>query len=593
MDICDVYKPKFSLVDLRKQVQEQSSVCDFTIKVGTWSRRFHSSVLINSPFFKRLIDGYLSRKQARIELNGYTATTVETAVTFLYGLTPNVCEKRLTELFDLAEFLMIPNLKALCVKHAENIPVNIDNLKNLLELSSLYEFENRSVSQYVKSYLNEILQSDVLISATNEFIEELFTNETLRYVSMDTRLQFLIRRSQVCGTARTSIQTLLRLINLNEISASTLLLAMEAFVIDDLKQISPEVQKKTYPLTPRDCIVIFKSHSSEPYKLFDISNDQWFNASFSLDLDKASDVKYIFFFSSQPHKYGVCLLSKIQIVNLSECSSRFIEFPNDGHGSFSHICANETTVFVCKSNIINKQSKKDLPEWERELLKQWALFWTDTPYDEDLKFEVYVGTYHDYSMNIHIESKFSLKSNRGLKMYINESNICIFITHENIILYNAITYELDTIDIKASFNDNVVPLKDGFVIHGVKRAICIQRVFGPNLKCRFRIRTFDLPGSNLGDMINPCSIFHYRLVGDLWLRHRVTNSEDIFEKATERYSLHWIADLGLMKWERMTAVDEDLLRKLFSYEQNVLLMTIPSENLRCHIYCPHCKALEM
>lgn len=138
---------------------------------------------------------------------------------FLYGKCPSIDINNIEHLLDLADFLLIPNLKALCVQWFKTVNITEENIVKFLHLSSLYDFELPKCYEYVREHMNECLENEEFLTLTKASVETLFTDETLTYVPSDAKFTFFISYAKHIGKCRyEDFLSILQLIDLNDVS---------------------------------------------------------------------------------------------------------------------------------------------------------------------------------------------------------------------------------------------------------------------------------------------------------------------------------------------------------------------------------------
>ncbi|KAH3775531.1 uncharacterized protein LOC127846408 [Dreissena polymorpha] len=606
METANTFRPNSTKAALWKQVDEQSDVCDFTIKVGDWAKRFHSSIMMASPFFQCVIDSeFMLCKPACIELTATGASSAEMTILFLYGKCPTLTEANINEMFSLAEFLLIPNLKALCVKFAQCITISKENVIAQLKLASLYEFDHPRALEYVHSHLDDLLEDDSLIPASKDFIQSLFANETLRYISMDTRLHFLIRWTKYDAMERKRIfqdfVALLDIIQLSEQALRSAATELGEQCCANLLQINEGLER----FKPREIIATISRYSSYPSKWYDINNDQWMNPSVPIDTQNTNRHNFTFACALNPFSYGVCFPSKIEIVDVLTNSYNIVNLSNESTDIFEHVCANSSTVLATsfqKVKVLKSEEQIKVDENIRAYQAQ-AMMLQGVPLHYILmslnevsptatvrKMMLHIGNIEASSTDVAMRPLFTLNSSENVKVYINTAHTCAIVNKKNIILFDTLTYQMDTFEkINITNSYQVVPHGDGFVLHDDTHAVCIHKVFGPCLKERYIFRSFTLPQDRDKDGHVRPGRFQYRLIGDLWIRGK-QYEENVFEKSLERFTLHWVADPNTFTWKQCSKTY--VIGDLFSSLTTAMLLRVPMEKLRCHIDCPHCKALQ-
>ncbi|WAR28035.1 hypothetical protein MAR_013739 [Mya arenaria] len=102
---------------LRKQVEEQRDFCDFTVRHGLWSKRYHACVVYSSSAFIQAMmrNNFNEKAKGFLELKVGCVESIDMAMMFLYGEAPKLSMENVSAVIHMAQFLLIPNLKAFCM----------------------------------------------------------------------------------------------------------------------------------------------------------------------------------------------------------------------------------------------------------------------------------------------------------------------------------------------------------------------------------------------------------------------------------------------------------------------------------------------
>ncbi|XP_052231412.1 uncharacterized protein LOC127844901 isoform X2 [Dreissena polymorpha] len=484
---------------------------------------------------------------AFVEFHYASRFSVDMAIMYLYGKCPKPSQTNIHELLDLAEFLMIPNLKALCVKVAQCFRVHTWDVKYLLQMATLYEFDLPRATEHMYSHLDDLMEDNSLMQVSKDFIEEVFVDETLRYVSMDTRLNFLIRWTEYNISRRKRFfPELFALLDNTQLSRA--IIQTVPTCLFDLG-LTPSLSLSNRS-KKREVIIFQPKLGNQQSDWYDICNDQWLKPPVSF---KASTSSVMSCFT-QHTCYGVCFSSKIEIADVARTIYRSVELYNTDQNNFVNVCANATKVFSYSRS--------------RFFIPYYTVF--------------YQGTFRKTSSRVLMEPAFTVKTFGKITICLNEANVCAIILPGKIILFDTRSFELDTLPFYGTKHFKVLPLGDGFVIHDNATVMFIQRVSGPNLDCRYTFRETYLTQDNY------CS-FKYRLVGDVWFRQLNKEHDVVLERSVERFNIRMSTDLETLTWKQCT-LPSTVSRDMLSSKTIVLALTVPTYTVRCHINCPHCEA---
>ncbi|XP_052784687.1 kelch-like protein 12 isoform X2 [Mya arenaria] len=187
--------PVFTGALLWQQVKEQSDYCDFTVKQGLWSKRYHECVVCVSPFVQAMIrNTFNENTKGFLELKLGSPESIDMVMMFLYGKSPKLTIENVSVMMHLAEFLLIPKLKAFCADFINNeTKVDKENVEKLLHLSSIFDFEIHALTKYIRQHLPELLGGNQLMTITADTLENMFSDATLSYVTADVKFEFIMR----------------------------------------------------------------------------------------------------------------------------------------------------------------------------------------------------------------------------------------------------------------------------------------------------------------------------------------------------------------------------------------------------------------
>ncbi|WAR03271.1 hypothetical protein MAR_009829 [Mya arenaria] len=167
---------------LRKQVEEQSDFCDFTVRHGLWSKRYHACVVCSSSAFIQA----MMRNNFNEKAKGFLELKL--------GCAPKLSMENVSAVIHMAEFLLIPNLKAFCMSWInKEIMVDEENVETFLHLTSFFDIEMPTLTKYIRQHLPELLMGNQLLTLTVDTIENMFLDETLSYVTADAKIDFVMR----------------------------------------------------------------------------------------------------------------------------------------------------------------------------------------------------------------------------------------------------------------------------------------------------------------------------------------------------------------------------------------------------------------
>ena len=134
---------------------------------------------------------------------------MEAAIHFLYGQLPKITIDNAGDVFEIAEFLMIEELKASCIQKMKAVPVTLQNCLKLFLLMSTYDFYFQDVSDFILSHLTELFTMDEMLLLNKESIRYIITEPILSYVSREDCFRFLLKWTKLYSSRQSDFSELL------------------------------------------------------------------------------------------------------------------------------------------------------------------------------------------------------------------------------------------------------------------------------------------------------------------------------------------------------------------------------------------------
>ncbi|MES9879759.1 MAG: BTB/POZ domain-containing protein [Sedimenticola sp.] len=474
-----------------------------------------------------------------------TPSTVEAALLFLYGKRPKVTDDNVGQLLQLAEFLLISNLKRHCFQWLKSRNVNSKNCIDICEMCSLYEFEIESCSQYVLAHLTELFNDDKMLKITNDTLTYILQDETLSYVSTEERFDFIIKWVAYSPGRQPYFEQLFNLVDPTGFSEEFL----ESRVL-----CSPFVNSSTtcmeklancqgsstgdqltdvlvpYPLTStysRDRVI----------ECLDPIEHKWYQLPSQPGAVKASKSASVYDNSTiyALNEYE----NKLQIINIDkemhvECKEKKLQYADNTVDlpriNVKHVVVVADKCFLvssCQRELIKSTTNKehnvaeyvDDPTQLVELVKL-RLLGVDPMLTRQLLVNqisntrcVYVDTTTVYAQsgeddeNMYIHPFFTVKYDVHAVCSSTNGGICL-LGDGQVSVFNTVTNILDTIDTHSfSLNEGkptLSPTSNGFMVHSGPDAIQVTPIQGPALVDRWKLRKIRIDSSE--EKFNVC--FH-------------------------------------------------------------------------------------
>ena len=118
---------------------------------------------------------------------------MEAALNFLYGQRPKITIDNAGDIFEMAEFFIIEELKALCIERMRSVPVNMESCLKLLVLMNTYDFNHTKASDFILAHLTELLVMDEMLLLDKDSVSYILSKPMLSYVSREDCFRFLLK----------------------------------------------------------------------------------------------------------------------------------------------------------------------------------------------------------------------------------------------------------------------------------------------------------------------------------------------------------------------------------------------------------------
>ncbi|XP_060555556.1 uncharacterized protein LOC132716322 isoform X2 [Ruditapes philippinarum] len=503
-------KPEPNRTFLVQQVNEQSNVCDVTVKMGVWEKKFHRCVLAISPFFGHVLnDNFLEGQTGIIEIKIGTPVTLETTIMYLYGKKPKFNDENIENIVQMAEFLLIPNLKSACIAWLTTISITRENCMKFLQLSSIFDFELPSCTTYIEEHLPELLHLPEMVNLTEDSMLLLFSDKRLSCVPMDDRLLFLFRWLDANpGLRKAHIKELLKDIDLHSISNQCLQACLQ----------NPDVacHIQSEHMTPAESndhrvLIIKDVNYNYVFWCLDLERDQWFRVkSNSLKEERSNRIVDISGTCTNIAGSIVCSIrrscqkksfvlldlpndacTKMNLIG-SEEEGLSIEMPDNVKfdGNVCIVSENKEIEIERKQNPKKRSGLSDIhhkfrhmstmgltSERQSRALQMREKIRRRRTFENIIISTLYIG--HIGESNVVMSPLFSFIDDTILKFAISDNAIAIiFQSRQFVAMYDLIDGHLERESQWTSDSDEIAPIKDGFVIYDNKRCITFIRMQG-------------------------------------------------------------------------------------------------------------------
>lgn len=155
----------------------------------------HWCVLVSCPYFQSLYNSGMTEKQAGIvHISIGKVSAVRAAITFLYTGTIQLNYGIVKDILEVADYLQIDDLKSACTSYLMAVDINIQNCVHLCLLASLYDLDiYNKVFDYIRGHLPEVMEQEDTLSLTADSVLEMLQDKSLNYVAVSDFYKFIVK----------------------------------------------------------------------------------------------------------------------------------------------------------------------------------------------------------------------------------------------------------------------------------------------------------------------------------------------------------------------------------------------------------------
>lgn len=553
-----------------------------------------------------------------IVINIGTPATVETTLLFLYGKKPKITSDNAETLMRLAEFFLIPNLKAACVAWFKAIEVTDKNCLKHLQQASLFNFELPECVTYLEGDVNELLLKEQHVEIDSQTVAYIFTERKFSYIPMDDKLKFLMRWAHVNPTSRLEkAQELAKCVNFSDISIE-LLKEVESDILygEITKKNVPAEEKSENKYTE---VLIMTDDNKSSFWCFDIERIRWFKLKTSLfrqrdfpfinikGVSKSESTYYSEFMYCSSSYYDpsiiVCFNLETDIVQSYSMVKKDDSFPN-----FKHVEMYDSVCIASENKAITKNriSESDIGFLQRQnenqsmsvrgkkqlLMQDISLGLRTRSIDVETSI-IYAGQVG--KGNIDMEALFTIINGNVSKLCINSLySIALMVHSKNrIFIYDMINCKLEMIEEPFELSDELCSSKEGFVIFNNKRCICLRKPQQTSSESKYKSESkYEKRRFEFGQTCKYVEFVRMFFVKDHWYRY-------VLKSRNETFQFEWIHYDKMLEAKDTETADWTLLplpidaSKCYRYtlERPIFHIRVPKSMLKCDIECLHCEHL--
>ena len=490
---------------------------------------------------------------------------------------------------ETADFLMIDELKNMCVKIVKSFTVSSQSCLTLLFISSKFDIFFPNLEDFYLSHLPELMKQDQMLEIDKEAVRLILTDQTLSYIGKDDTIMFLTRWAAYSPDRKSDFRELLAYIEKDDFSNEILRKLHDSHPY--LESIIDEVHPGCYSMhgidqvtmtnNGCDAFVLYPPEqklSTLIFHVYSLKHKCWFKIPVkSCDFVKSEQV-----FSDG--KDMLITLDKytdmMSIFNLvsGQSHKKELVFQEGSYSATFHVLAvSEKTLYIAKNfhNIVFNTNAVDVYDdgVPPDLLKA------------DACATVYASAISE-SPEVNMEPLFSVDCQVDT-MCVAGDHLCLLSqSSHQLIVYSLKSHIrtaiklpqcslIDKDGILSSSGSHLYILVDNFI----KK---IEFETSPPKKILWKAQN-----------IFPNAIF-YQSELPLCKRKKDNIVKQVEDDKGRQRKLKWQKIGSSESSERTDKVyDIDIPTKVpYSDEHMLIALQLPKKALKCHIDCPHCKDKE-
>ncbi|XP_060555793.1 uncharacterized protein LOC132716516 [Ruditapes philippinarum] len=599
---------------LVEQVHEQSPLCDFTVKVKSWTKRFHRCVLVSCPFFDRAMRGNFTEKRTGlVDVSVGTPDSVEMAIMYLYGVVPDISIDNVKLLLQQAEYFMIEGLKTTCINWLRDFEITEKTYIYVLKLASVYNFEVPNGMAYIESHLPEVFKTEDALYFSRELIQKLFTDERLSYVSMDERLSFLMHWVKINSyETKANVKELFDTIDLQDITDSLLREASCVGILNE-NMFSSDVESTLHGGECK-CDVLIMTGEKGSLLCFNPQNDTWYK----LIPENSNDILYrnisgirntkpeLYFTKGEGHMMP--MVTTLNIITNEINTYKFTLKDEDiSRETITNVCLADNTLLVLTRKHVqiietlagnqtkNKKIDADCPgtssshidlESSQKRVRIPIICDDERLYPEHFRSEDQNITVKDTvntavhagsvtNENVEVVPIFYLRNIDISRVCLNSTLSTVALLpkdQRSVILFDLISYKMETFCLEQATHYKMSTTNKGFVIYNNKRCYCLTNMYWSLPSQRYLIELFELESDDHRT--------DYLFCNGFWVKFL-----KIVSYIDPNLEMSFIRHEELL----MSKSPTDLKTYKLLSSNEMFGVQLSKKKLRCHIHCPHCK----
>ena len=509
-----------------------------------------------------------------ISLSIGSPSSIQTALDFLYGEEPDVELHTAYNVMETADFLMISELKDICMKKVKSFTVSSKSCLTLLSISSRFDIFIPKLEDFYLSHLPELMKQDKMLEIDKEAVRQILTDKTLFYVSREDAFSFLMRWTEFSSERILDFREMLSYFT--EVDFSDELLNNVKETHTDLASIIHEMHSELSNINESksekvktkenvgDVFVLYPPEEKQQrviFYAFNLKTQCWYqipvnSVELQRDLETVSTVNDTIFSLNLTSK----TLSTYNLLSGQSSEKKVKVYSTAFHVAIA--VYDQRLYFVEHVPMAGLKIDDERGGWTHPaLMKPVAKVYVSGDLDEqEISFELLF--YLDAEVDVLCVAGDLLclvsRMNKQLMVYSLTKQIK---TQINLSAYNNVITRARSI---ASIDNHVYILADDLVID-----IELQ-----SLPKKLLWKIHGLFPSVIYESVFPCELIHDTLVKGI-------------KGVKRQYAVSGT------ETEKKTVLGIDIPEKLlYSGHYKVLKLQLPARALKCHIDCPHCKDKE-
>jgi hypothetical protein len=244
---------------------------------------------------------------------------------FLYGKNPILTIDNAEIMMALAEYFLIPDLKSTCVAWLQEVKVDERNCTKLIEIASLFDINLYKCMEFAIGRLDILFGNEEFTRIDSDSVKYIFTERGLSYISMDDKLNFLVKWTYVDPINRLgSARDLVKLLDFRDNSREMLNQVVNDPIFRDITEDKVPAEIAADEDSIHEVLIMDRNNNGKSFWCLDLTRKKWFKLETSTFSDSTlySYVDFLGFQNSDSTVYFLKLMNseyKIVFLDLETC----------------------------------------------------------------------------------------------------------------------------------------------------------------------------------------------------------------------------------------------------------------------------------